>query len=244
MDNGWIKLHRSLIGSRLWSCSDATFRVAVYLLLEANHAARWVKRREIKRGQLVRSTHHIGDACGVSRKAVRHALKVLERDKFIELAHHFGANRGPTITVCNYEEYQTGDTDRGQPGANQGSGDRNKNERREELIPPIAPLGPVKKKRLTMAEKKRIKIDANTEDMNRIGSWFRRKPDTIWTIAEAEALEQVNPSQDEIGGMALYYCAKLPDDSDYRRHNILTMLNNWSGELDRARAFNARQGSR
>ena len=68
---------------------------------------------------------------------------------------------------------------------------------------------------------------------------LRRKPTTRWTLYEAEALEQVNPSESEIELMAKYYTASMSPKDNIRRRDVGTLLNHWAGELDRARDFNA-----
>jgi hypothetical protein len=74
--------------------------------------------------------------------------------------------------------------------------------------------------------------------MNRIGDWFGRKPTTSWTVAEAGALEDINPSGDELDLIESYYTAVI-SEGDYRRRDLLTLLNNWNQELDRARIWKA-----
>lgn len=110
---GWIKLHRDMLDSKLWSCSDATFRVAMYLLLSANHKEKYHRRIKIKRGQCIRSLTMISEDCGVSKKAVRHALKILKSDKFIAIDEPFGAHRGSRITILKYDKYQSEDNTEG-----------------------------------------------------------------------------------------------------------------------------------
>ena len=119
--NGWIKLHRDLLDSKLWSCSDATFRVAVYLLLSANHSTRWHRRIKIEKGQCVRSLSMISEACSLSRKAVRYAIETLKGDNFIEIDEPFGAQQGHRITVCKYDTYQTSEDVKGTEGSNEGN---------------------------------------------------------------------------------------------------------------------------
>ena len=95
---------------------------------------------------------------------------------------------------------------------------------------------PRKSKRLTSTEKRTTKITTNTPAMIRIGAWFGRQESTLWTIAEAEALERCNPSEKELAGMEGYYAADH-GDKDYRRTSVITLLNNWQSELDRAREW-------
>lgn len=73
--------------------------------------------------------------------------------------------------------------------------------------------------------------------MIQIGAWFDRKSETLWTVAEAAALMMIRPTQSEIDGMGIYYQAQISADDDIRRRDLGTLLNNWSGELDRARKF-------
>lgn len=95
---------------------------------------------------------------------------------------------------------------------------------------------PPRKKRLTPTEKRTTKVAANTPAMIRIGSWFGRQESTLWTVAEAEALQRVNPSEKELAGMEGYYAADH-GEKDYRRTSVITLLNNWPSELDRAREW-------
>lgn len=114
-------------------------------------------------------------------------------------------------------------------------------ERETETDTPIPPVGAVEhaSRRLTQAEKKRQHVQANTPNMVRIGSWFNRRPDTLWTVAEAEALAQVGAVADEDWAvMEAYYTADIPPKDNYRRRDVITLLNNWNGELDRARNHN------
>lgn len=92
-------------------------------------------------------------------------------------------------------------------------------------------------RKLTKADQKKSKVIKNSTSMNQIGAWFGRRHETLWTIAEAASLLMVKPSQSEIDGMGIYYQAQIDDDDDIRRRDLSTLLNNWSGELDRARKF-------
>ena len=75
--------------------------------------------------------------------------------------------------------------------------------------------------------------------MAKIGKWLGRKETTLWNVAEAKALQQLNPSKDEIDAVESYYSAKMPD-APYRM-SIDTLLNNWSGEVDRANTYQPQQ---
>jgi len=246
--NGWIKLHRSIIDSKLWSCSDATFRTAVYLLLEANHEPNWWRRVRIERGQCVRSLTRISADCNLSRKAVRYALDVLAEDEFLTIDYPLGAQQGHRITICKYDTYQAKEVKEGTRGAREGNtqgntqGNTNKNEKNEEneKNTPQTPQGGKSPSRMSKTEKKRHKVSENSELMIRIGRWFGRQSDTLWSIYEAEALDQINPPENVVDGLESYYTAKI-NEMDIRRKSIETLLNNWNTEVDRAREFVRKQ---
>jgi len=92
---------------------------------------------------------------------------------------------------------------------------------------------------LTETEKKAQKVKNNTQLMVRIGTWFGRRPTTLWTVYEAEAFLRLDIDEDEDFVMLeQYYTADAKDfDRDYRRRDLGTLLNNWNTELDRARAW-------
>ena len=73
--------------------------------------------------------------------------------------------------------------------------------------------------------------------MCKVGKLFRRYESTLWTIAEEEALAQIDPLPKELQLLKSYYSANFRKDEDYRRRNLLTLLNNWNSELDGARAW-------
>ncbi|MFA9263056.1 MAG: hypothetical protein ACEQSB_06975 [Undibacterium sp.] len=92
-------------------------------------------------------------------------------------------------------------------------------------------------RKISKADQKKTKVLRNSLSMIQIGAWFDRKSETLWTVAEAAALMMIRPTQSEIDGMGIYYSAQIMADDDIRRRDLGTLLNNWSGELDRARKF-------
>lgn len=141
--NGWIRLHRRIIDSRLWSCTDSTFRVAVYLLLSANHDKRWVRRVLIERGQCVRSLTQISADCNVTRNTTRYALKILKQDGFLSIDEPFGTQQGHRITICNYDTYQD-DNGNNHTGTTHGlthglTTNKNVKNDKKEKTPPVNP---------------------------------------------------------------------------------------------------------
>ena len=99
-------------------------------------------------------------------------------------------------------------------------------------MPPI-----VNNSRLSQTEKTRLRVLENSPLMLRVGELFNRNESTLWTIGETESLSQIGPSGKELTLIKNYYTAVFPKDKDYRRRKLLTLLNNWNSELDRARAW-------
>jgi hypothetical protein len=69
---------------------------------------------------------------------------------------------------------------------------------------------------------------------DRIGSWFSRRASTIWSDKETKALKAVialrTPPED-IDALETRYKSGNP----YLRRDIITLLNNWNTEIDRAK---------
>lgn len=91
--------------------------------------------------------------------------------------------------------------------------------------------------KMKAADQNRTRVNLNSKTMTEIGKMFGRREGTLWSVAEAVALKSVNPSPEEIALMGTYYLAHIAKDQDFRRRDLLTLLNNWNGELDRARIF-------
>lgn len=86
-------------------------------------------------------------------------------------------------------------------------------------------------------ERKRKRVNANSETMVRIGKFFGRSPDSLWVIAEAVALLELKPPASEIDLLEKYYWLEIDADKDSRRRSLSTLLNNWSSEVDRAKTY-------
>jgi len=86
-------------------------------------------------------------------------------------------------------------------------------------------------------KKKVGRVSENTPLMARIGSWFGRRETTLWAVEEAEKLSALNPQEDEIEVLERYFASEHPEIKPYRRRQVITLLNNWTGDLDKARAM-------
>ncbi len=69
---------------------------------------------------------------------------------------------------------------------------------------------------------------------------FNRRPTTPWADKEIRAFKKLHPiNPDDLALVVRYYQATHPPEKDIRRRDLYTLLNNFSGEVDRARAFKA-----
>jgi len=69
-------------------------------------------------------------------------------------------------------------------------------------------------------------------------SWFNRKPTTEWSKREKAAWAQIQKTEDFCGdnwlALRWYYSAS---GCKFLRRDLLTLLNNWNGEIDRAKNY-------
>ena len=84
----------------------------------------------------------------------------------------------------------------------------------------------------------------STPQAVRIAALFSRRPTTAWSEKESKALRAIGEiHEDDLALIEAYYAAeRAKGDIGWHRRDIGTFLNNFSGELDRARAHNANAG--
>ncbi len=71
----------------------------------------------------------------------------------------------------------------------------------------------------------------------RLGKLFGRRPSTKWSQSELKALKSIDPDEDDLKLLEAYYTANIPKSENIRRRDLATLLNNFNGEIDRARNF-------
>ena len=74
---------------------------------------------------------------------------------------------------------------------------------------------------------------------------MRRRPTTPLHPKEKRAFQRARPSikatsEEDWTALEAYYAAKMSPDEDIRRKALEQLLNNWNGEIDRARAWLAK----
>lgn len=77
-----------------------------------------------------------------------------------------------------------------------------------------------------------------TELQLRLGALFKRRPTTQWSKDELKAFKSIGRvASEDLRLLEAYYTATFPQDKDYRRRDLSTLLNNLNGEIDRARQY-------
>lgn len=138
-ERGYVLLSRAFTESSLWLQSDATFRVALFLIARVNwkpgkFPCRWQKKEMIiQPGEIITT---IGDLTAemnenrriISQKQVRTALKKLEDSKFLQDLTPEIVKRAKGYTLLRllkYHIYQNPDNYKGKRGANEGQTEGN-----------------------------------------------------------------------------------------------------------------------
>ncbi|QJE99101.1 hypothetical protein [Luteolibacter luteus] len=105
-----------------------------------------------------------------------------------------------------------------------------------------APTLPRRWRLIPRSERKNHRVHRNNVVMQRIGTWFGRRPESLWNVAEGLALTQLDPPRGDVDLLERYYLAPLDRTADYRRRDLLSLLSHWHAELDRARIWEAEGG--
>lgn len=264
---GFFKVYRKAQQSAFWTKKPYVNYRGVWLtmLMMTNWKEGFFDGHTIKVGQFATSTESLSKACGLSIKQVRNVVDTMKEMGMVTVENV--ANRFSIVTICNWgtyngEESRQGQT-KGKLGADQGQTkgklgatiEEAKNLRSEEVennTPPNPQGGmggdiqqelfqqPSKpeSEKTTTKSKATMRVKENSPLMIRINSWFNMRHSTLWSVAEKEQLDNVNPSEEDLNLVEVYYTANLNNgERDIRRRDIKTLLNNWTGEVIRAGKF-------
>lgn len=102
MENGWIKIHRSL---KEWQHYQEPTVLLVWLdlLLSANSKDGWFRGKRVRRGELFTSVARIAAATALDAKTVRRALDKLEESGEIQKT---ASSEGTKIIINQFNKYQ------------------------------------------------------------------------------------------------------------------------------------------
>ncbi len=113
MDNGWVKLFRSMCDCRTASRGLTYFGAMAWMVAKASYEDTWFDGCRVVRGQLFCGLPYLSKEWKIGIQSVRTILKHLENDGFLTSKP---TNRGRIITICNYESYQFRETNGQQTG--------------------------------------------------------------------------------------------------------------------------------
>lgn len=174
------------------------------------------------RGTLLRRSGIPHDAASLSR-ITRIEQAVIEQMLSI-------ADRELKWLVCNDLRVDAGIPQEGATIPQEGA--LNRTEQNGTEIPPLPPLGGNGQGELIQAPPQ---LDPTRKRLNAL---FNRRDTTRWSPREEKALKSIGHIEEEdLRILEEYYSADIPKDKDWRRHDILTLLNNFPGEVDRARNY-------
>jgi hypothetical protein len=177
---------------------------------------------------------------------VRRMLDELSRSGWITLC---GTAERPIGRVVHFRKHQR--VDRPQPSRlkqyaldesstndRRPLDDQSTQEQGKESNTPIVPKGD---------ENPEPPAEEKPETLLRAMALFRMRPATPLDRSSRRAWKLAAPavaatSDAEWSRLEAYYAADLPDKDDYRRQDLSTLLNNWSGELTKAARYCERQG--
>jgi hypothetical protein len=120
---GFINLHRTLLDSMIFS-SQTGLKIWIWLLLKASFKKRYVSLKigkgetivTIERGQLLFGRYKAEEELCIDGSTVYKWIKKLEENGMILIQSN---NQYSIITICNYDTYQSGNTNEEQPMNNQ-----------------------------------------------------------------------------------------------------------------------------
>lgn len=117
-DSGYIKLHRAIQGWE-WYSDGVTFRVFVYLLLNANWEDSRYRGHEVPKGSLVTSYGSIARALKISVKNARTAMEHLKATGEVATKT---ASKFQVVTIVNWDKYQCTPDESGRQNGSQTAG--------------------------------------------------------------------------------------------------------------------------
>ena len=150
MNNGWIKLHRSLLDWEWYS--DMNVRVVfIHCLLKANCKDIRYKGKDILRGSFATGLHLLSKEVGLTVAQIRVTLNKLKMTNDIAIKT---SAEGSIISVTNYNQYQGNDKPNDKPIASEMTNESQTNDK------PIATNKNIKneknKEKDTIVSKKKV----------------------------------------------------------------------------------------
>lgn len=200
---------------------------------------------EVERGQLCWSMKNLAERWGWNRKTVARFISVLESDQMLS---HQNLIITSLISITNYDAYQGDGTPERTPDWTPERTHLKKGKKVQEVRTPLyPPCGGSPRLEFPFMDSqpdsagKSEPTDAawHREVKTRLNKLYRRRETSKWSDGEIRAIRKIWPIQEEdLLLIESYYTATIPPGmKDIRRTTMATLLNNWPGEVDRARLF-------
>ena len=128
MNNGWIKLHRSILDWE-WYDDINTMRLFLHCLFKANHKDKKYRGTVVKRGTFLTGRELLAQETGLSVRQIRTSLSKLKSTNELSIK---SSSKGSVVEVVNYHKYQsaTNETTNERPASNQRA-TSNKNDKND-----------------------------------------------------------------------------------------------------------------
>lgn len=213
----WLSYHRTESADLLQKRHPAAFLLLSLIARRARYAEDPCQVTKLTFGQCF-----IGDwrEAGLSsQKQYRIAKEVLQQGQF---AAFQGTNKGTTATLLPTAFYSISNENLGRAeGQSKGKPRATKEQ----------------------GNKETRKTTNISEEMVRIGAIFKRQPTTKWSAKEISAYKDLDLKEDEICLMEAFYAFPERDREPlWRRKKLETLLNNWAGEIDKAKEWSTKYG--
>ena len=204
---GWIKLHRKLIGWE-WYQDSNMVHLFIHLLLSANHKPGNWKGIDLERGQLITGRNKLSEQTGISHQSIRTCLERLKSTNELTIK---STNQYSILTICNYDDYQiengeanqqlTSKPTNKQPATNQQlttnkkeKNDNNEKEFKEEILSYSNEYGDLMLKEFfeywaewnPSKTKMRWQLEKTWQTDRRLSTWLKRSKDFKKPITESK----------------------------------------------------------
>ncbi|MBR9801316.1 hypothetical protein GYB59_06280 [bacterium] len=108
MRNGWIKLHRQLLDSRVFA-NEHLLRLWVWILMRANHTTSWVNEHtQVGPGQMLIGRQFLADSLQWKPSTAWERLLKLQEWGMVTLKSD---SHGTLLTVCHWQTYQDAESE-------------------------------------------------------------------------------------------------------------------------------------
>jgi hypothetical protein len=213
-----------------------------------------IARRANGKGSAFPGADSMSAVCGMGRTKVKEAVKELEERNMLQVIRSSGGTKSNVYLLTPPSKWTpgrvaTGSSDDQHPVAERPAPGRVAtpkviHEGNPDKDTPLAPKGELIED--VGSESRPIKIKTNLRKeyiQQRVHSWFNRRPSTKWSKKEIKSLEVLVMAYSDETDEDLYADVDLLEwyytktKCEFLRREPLTLLNNWQGEISKAKQY-------